>query len=313
MKLIYHYLKDYIQDHFNRKLYLSTVVFTFLIVFLNFYFDLEDSVVDAYYGSNLRILWFFFFQAIPYYIVCLFVWAFTDTKSFIRQKGFWIVSIIGFLILALHRGGYFALMIVPKLSPSPLTYAYIYKFFNKWLPLLTVVFPLFLIHRLYLRKEFSHFYGIRRKGVHLKPYFILLALMVPLIIIASFQPDFLREYPNYRTARGDAFSAYMGINETLLILGYEFSYAFGFFIVELFFRGFLIYAMLKYLGKEVVLPMTVTYCVLHFGKPLGEAISSVFGGYILGILAYRTQNIYGGIVVHIGIALLMDIFAFMQM
>jgi hypothetical protein len=58
--------------------------------------------------------------------------------------------------------------------------------------------------------------------------------------------------------------------------------------------------------------MISVYCFLHFGKPMGEAISSIFGGYILGVIAYNTKSISGGIIVHMGVAWMMDFFAYLQ-
>jgi hypothetical protein len=40
---------------------------------------------------------------------------------------------------------------------------------------------------------------------------------------------------------------------------------------------------------------------------MGEAISSFFGGMLLGIVSYRTQSVWGGLLVHLGIAWLMEI------
>jgi membrane protease YdiL (CAAX protease family) len=77
-----------------------------------------------------------------------------------------------------------------------------------------------------------------------------------------------------------------------------------------FFRGFLVIGLSKLLGKNVILPMAATYVVLHFGKPMGETISSVLGGYILGIIALYSRNIWGGVFIHGGIAFLMEVFAF---
>lgn len=68
----------------------------------------------------------------------------------------------------------------------------------------------------------------------------------------------------------------------------------------------------KLIGKNVVLPMVATYVVLHFGKPMGESISSAFGGYILGIIALYSRNIWGGVFVHGGMAFFMEVFAFMK-
>ena len=58
--------------------------------------------------------------------------------------------------------------------------------------------------------------------------------------------------------------------------------------------------------------MITVYCFLHFGKPMGEAISSIFGGYILGILAYESRNIYGGLIAHLGVAWGMEYLAYLQ-
>jgi membrane protease YdiL (CAAX protease family) len=58
--------------------------------------------------------------------------------------------------------------------------------------------------------------------------------------------------------------------------------------------------------------MVGLYVALHFGKPAGETIGSFFGGYILGVLAYKSKNIWGGIIAHMGIAWLMELFAYLQ-
>jgi hypothetical protein len=49
--------------------------------------------------------------------------------------------------------------------------------------------------------------------------------------------------------------------------------------------------------------------MIHFGKPLSECLGSVVAGIALGTLALRTGSIYGGVVVHCGVAWSMDLFA----
>jgi hypothetical protein len=72
------------------------------------------------------------------------------------------------------------------------------------------------------------------------------------------------------------------------------------------YRGALIIGMARLLDKDAVIPMASAYVVLHFGKPLGEAISSFFGGFILGVHSLAKKNIFGGIIIHVGIAYLME-------
>ena len=89
-------------------------------------------------------------------------------------------------------------------------------------------------------------------------------------------------------------------------LVFEALYGLDFFNTELFFRGLLVFVFVRFLGPNAIYAIAVTYCVCHFGKPLAEAISSFFGGYILGVIALYSRNIWGGVLVHAGIALLMD-------
>jgi hypothetical protein len=133
--------------------------------------------------------------------------------------------------------------------------------------------------------------------------------MFPLILSASFLPSFLNQYPMYESTKAHL---YMGCSEWITVLGYEIAYAINFVSIEFFFRGFLVIGMITVLGRAAILPMASVYCFLHFGKPMGEAISSIFGGYILGIVAYETRGIWGGVIVHVGIAWLMELVAFGQ-
>ena len=93
---------------------------------------------------------------------------------------------------------------------------------------------------------------------------------------------------------------------------FELAYGSDFVSTELMYRGALIVGMSKVLGEEAVLPMAGAYVILHFGKPAGEAISSFFGGMILGIHALAKKNIFGGIIIHVGIAYFMEIAAILQ-
>jgi len=90
---------------------------------------------------------------------------------------------------------------------------------------------------------------------------------------------------------------------------FELVYLSDFIRVEALFRGALVIGLARFLGKDTIITMAALYCVLHFNKPLGETISSFFGGYLLGTIAYYQQNIVGGCIVHVGIAGLMDLVA----
>ncbi len=311
MKTILKYLRDFLQENFNVKVYVSTILFLSVLVYFNYRFDFEDSYIDAYYGKPIRMLFFVLFEGIPYYITLFFVHIFTKNNSFFKKKEFWLISILGFVILGINRGFYHH-NTVAKLVSNPYAYKYVRTVLANFKEIITVLIPFWLLYKLILKNDLDHFLGLQTKNVNLKPYIIMILLMVPLLYLASLQPDFLKMYPRYKQSGGNLVSSHFGYSKSLIIIFYELSYAFSFFIVELIFRGYMIFALIKFLGKDVVLPMAVAYCILHFGKPLGETISSFFGGYLLGVVAYKTNNIYGGIVVHIGIALLMELFSSIQ-
>ena len=90
-------------------------------------------------------------------------------------------------------------------------------------------------------------------------------------------------------------------------MAYESVYSLDYVVTEFFFRGFLIIPFARIVGPKAILPMCAFYVSIHFDKPLGECISSFFGGLMLGILAYRTKSVYGGVIVHLGIALGMEL------
>ena len=129
-------------------------------------------------------------------------------------------------------------------------------------------------------------------------------MLIPVIALASTQPDFLRFYPKVKNL---AFLNGYTSPVWPWKLGYELSYGLDFLTIELFFRGLLIVGLLRYAGPRAILPMAAFYCTIHFGKPLGECISSFFGGLVLGVLAYRTRSILGGLIVHLGLAWMMEI------
>lgn len=148
--------------------------------------------------------------------------------------------------------------------------------------------------------------GMQRKGFDVQPYFLLLLMMVPLIAFAGTQADFQHTYP--KVQRIDFIAGHTATVWPWKLL-YELSYSIDFLTIETFFRGFLVLAFARYAGKEAILPMAAFYCCIHFGKPLFECITSYFGGLILGAVVFQTRSIWGGLIVHLGIAWLMELAA----
>ncbi len=309
MKKIISFIKDFLRENYNKQLYLSTAVFLIICLTLNYWLDFEDAYIDQYTGQPIKWLWMFLFQALPFLIVCLFIYYFGDNKEWITKRSFWIKFFIGFAILALDRSFYGHQMLLDGLSS--VDRRFIGKLLRWSSSLLVSVVPLILFYFIYERENKS-VYGLAPRKWELKPYLILLGLAGIVIALGSFLPDIQEFYPKYRRSYGGYFANAHQIPEWVSVLLYEISYGSDFISVELFFRGFLIMAFSRLLGPNVVLAMCATYCFLHFGKPLGESISSIFGGFILGVISLRTQHIWGGIMIHVGVAWLMEIFGYLQ-
>lgn len=136
----------------------------------------------------------------------------------------------------------------------------------------------------------------------LKLYGLLFLLVLPLLLVAGSQPDFVSYYPFYRRAA----------DSWLDLLVWELLYAFQFFCVEYFFRGFWLGACRRSLGSHAVLAAMVPYCMVHFSKPLLEVLGAIPAGLLLGMLAMRTHSIWGGVLLHVAVAWTMDILAIAQ-
>lgn len=148
--------------------------------------------------------------------------------------------------------------------------------------------------------------GLKLKGLDIRPYLTMLLIMVPLIAAASFRADFLSVYP-----RAAAFPGATNLGWAHYLL-FELVYGLDFVFIEMYFRGFVVQTFGRLYGQAAILPMAAFYVFIHFQKPPGEAASSYLGGLILGIASLRTGSIVGGILVHVGIAWMMEGFAFAQ-
>lgn len=168
-----------------------------------------------------------------------------------------------------------------------------------------VVPPLLLLHWWLKNRGEAGFAGL--KSTPVGGYLWLLLGAVPLVAFAASQPSFANYYPLFARIFPPDYVAFQDGNDIGRVAIFELFYGLDFFSTEMFFRGFLVLAFVRWLGPAAILPMAVIYVTIHFGKPLGETISSFFGGYLLGIFAYYSRSIWGGVLVHIGLAWLMEL------
>ncbi|WP_298393607.1 CPBP family glutamic-type intramembrane protease [Flavobacterium sp.] len=176
-----------------------------------------------------------------------------------------------------------------------------------WNLVLTISYlliPIFIIK--IILKEPLKDYGLNfNNGLSdYKLFLIMLVIMIPVLFVISFNTSFQTKYPFYQLNNNEP------INYKFLI--WEIEYFFQFFTLEFFFRGFLLQGLKNRFGYYSVFIMTLPYCMIHFAKPMPEAIAAIIAGIVLGTFALRSKNIWLGVFIHCSIAITMDIFALWQ-
>jgi len=307
MHKIWDLLKRHLKEDFSIRLYLTTALFLALFIAINYSINLENGIIDRQAGKPIRILLYFALYATAYYGACLITFACNNKLSTVLSARFLIWSFIGLMVLSVNVGFPYNTQLVGWFSDDPRLFSWGYKVMSNSRNFFISALPLFVLA--FVSGQRKECFGVNRIHIDLSPYFQLLLILIPIIGIASFEPGFRNYYPTYKV---NHVAEAMNWPDFMPALIYEIAYGLDFFNVEFIFRGFMVVGMSRILGKEAILPMVCTYCCLHFGKPIGECVSSIFGGYVLGVIAFYTRNIWGGVIVHIGIAWMMELAAFLQ-
>lgn len=296
MKVIIGYIRDYFR-WVNKAVLIGCILFTAALVWLNYGQDLEHHLINSLglpYGSITgRMLLFGIAFIVPYLIVRM-----KSQPEYFRNSGFRLCLVLAPVFFAVKAG----IIMSFTTSADPHWNQYWNDVLHWPVRLLILVVLLFACWRLFHRGE--SFFGLSAREFKPSPYLGMLAIMVPLILVASTQPDFQAVYPKLKEVVPLPADATPSWFYKLL---FELSYGSDFFSIEIFFRGMLVVGFMRWAGKDAILPMACFYCSIHFGKPMGECISSFFGGMLLGIVSYHTRSIYGGLIVHLGIAWLMEL------
>ena len=137
---------------------------------------------------------------------------------------------------------------------------------------------------------------------HWRGYVLLSLPIMVFAIIASFGDDFSKHYPFYNQSSRSWFD----------LLSWEVIYILQFVAVEFFFRGYLVNGLKKQFGSLSIAIMCLPYLMLHFPKLWPESFGAILFGFFLGVLALMSRSIWGGVAVHVSIALTMDIAAMVQ-
>lgn len=165
-----------------------------------------------------------------------------------------------------------------------------------------LVLPMLAI-RFWLKEPLQN-YGWQWGEVHLhwRGYLLLATPIIIFAVIASFGQDFSNHYPFYSKSYRSWFD----------LLAWEAIYILQFVAVEFFFRGYLLNGLKRNYGSLAIAVMCLPYLMLHFQKLWPESLGAILFGFFLGVLALMSRSIWGGVMVHVSIALTMDLAAIVQ-
>ncbi len=303
MKKILQQLRSHLKMTGSPRLFILLFLIMAVSLAFNYALDFEDQYLDTLPPVG-RWLGLMTFHIVPYLAICLVILPQTRENAWWRQTGFWLRLFLGFGVLAADR----ALHIQDFLTELTAWDAYyLARVLGRLVSLATMVLPLAIIYLMFDRDQPNRFYGLVVKQFDPRPYLLLLGFAALAILIGGAFRDIQEHYPRYLEVGGPRFTDRHDLPGWLNVLLYEAAYGVDFISVEMFFRGFLIFAFSRYLGPWVIYPMIATYCFLHFGKPLTESVSSLVGGYILGVIAINARTIWGGVMLHVGLAWLMEL------
>ena len=299
MNSIFRYIKDFYKGAFNPFYFLLILVITGSLIYLNYWHGLETLYVNGGNTKWRHFAGYFLLYFTPFAAAFLLQAIFFKNCSYFKAPWFWVILFLAPAFFAFRVNFDFQETLFQKIwSGDELQFWT--QSLNWVVRVFVVLIPVYIIWRIKDRR-YQPVYGSKKLNNN-KPYLLMLLIMLPLIAAASTQSDFLNMYPKAK------FLTHLDLHpKQLHYVIYELCYGFDFVSIEFFFRGFIILSLAKICGPRCIIPMACFYCTIHFGKPLGEAISSFWGGMLLGIVSFNTKSIRGGLMVHLGIAWLMEL------
>jgi membrane protease YdiL (CAAX protease family) len=233
------------------------------------------------------------------------IWTEIHEESIDRSRTGWdwrLLVVLGVVTLSLSLQEFYGnsrnlFQLFPSLLEHPYSGLLGYAWWSGWRVFGLLVMPVIAV--LCMPGERLRDYGWSTKGFfkHLWLYVLLFLLVLPFVYWVSHWKEFQRIYPFYKLANRSAFDLW----------SWELLYAAQFLSLEFFFRGFMLHATKRSLGIHSVWLMCIPYCMIHYGKTFAESMAAVVAGLVLGTVSLRTKSIWGGVVIHIGVAISMDL------
>ncbi len=133
------------------------------------------------------------------------------------------------------------------------------------------------------------------------------ALYLPLVVAGTWflsaSPEFQSQYPHYGPAAFDW---------TVFFI-YQAFFLFYWIGWEYLWRGFMLFGTAPTFGIYAIVVQTVPFALLHFNKPLPEALLSIIGGLVLGALVWRCRSFWIAVPIHFAQMFILDLWCSLRL
>lgn len=146
--------------------------------------------------------------------------------------------------------------------------------------LLYFVIPMFIILVVFRDKpkDFGFSFGDWKAGILITLGGIV--LIAPFLWLVGRGDPSMQDYYNWQVSG-------LPWNTLLDLFGWEF-----------FFRGWLLFGYARKFGAEALWLQAVPFALAHIGKPEAETLSTIFGGFLFGWVAWRTKSFLYPLLIH---------------
>jgi len=148
-----------------------------------------------------------------------------------------------------------------------------------------LIIPLVIIVLLFRERPGAYGFQIGNWREGLKWTAVIIGVGLPVLYLSARTPAMV-EY--YKRLGGSV--PQVVVNAVLDLFGWEF-----------FFRGFILFGLLRVAGPIAVVFQAVPFALAHLGKPELETMSTIFGGTLFGWVAWRSNSFLYPFLIHFGV------------
>ncbi len=187
-----------------------------------------------------------------------------------------------------------------NLYPDADLYEFIYWFLGDFITIFLL--PVLIIKTIF--RESIAGYGLNLKEINfgLRVTAASIMVMLPVIWIASGTSSFMSAYPLLESSKYD-WGKFLLFQAFLLVFVFAW---------EFFWRGYMLFGLKKEFGYYSIILQMIPFVILHNGKPFMETSGAIFGGLLLGIIAFRTGSFLYGVVIHYAVLFFIDFFSILR-